>query len=70
MYAVELGRYAVLEQGRLRLPLDLFLYLFVYKLVALGQRHPFQRVGGRDLGPGPLRQQAGERGEQTEANDS
>ena len=70
VYAVELGRYAVLEQGRLRLPLDLLFDLPVYRLVALGQRHPFQRVGGCDLSPGLLRQQAGERGEQTEANDS
>ena len=70
MDAVELGGNAVLQECRLCLPLDLFFYLAVYQFVTLRQSNPLQRIGGRYLGFGYLRQkQDGNKG-QTPVNDS
>ena len=70
MYAVELRRDGVLHQGRLRLTLDLLLDLAVYQFVSLGQRHPFQRIGGCNLRFRHLWKQADQNGNQSQTNDS
>ena len=66
--AVKLGGDAVLQHSCLRLTIYLFLYLVIDNLVALGQRHPFQRIGRRDLGFCPVWHQAEGKNDQT--NDS
>ena len=63
MYLVELGGDGVLQHGRMGLSLDLAFHLPVDKLVALGQRHPFQRVGG-DYLRAAFHPRAGEDGKQ------
>ena len=68
MDAVKLGGDAVLQHSCLRLTIYLFLYLVIDNLVALGQRHPFQRIGRRDLGFCPVWHQAEGKNDQT--NDS
>ena len=70
VYPVELRRDGVLKQGRLRLPLDLLLYLSVYQLVSLYQRRPFQRIRGGNLRFAMLRKQAEGNGGQKHVNDS
>ena len=66
--AVELGGDAVLQHRCLRLTVYLFLYLVIDDLVALGQRHPFQRIGCRDLCFRPVWHHAD--GKNDQANDS